>query len=412
MWESAFSYLRLCPLLIAILLAIVFSPPPDKPSLHSGPAEPVDPAYFGMHIHRAASNTAWPPVPFEEWRLWDAGVAWPQLEPERGKWDFARLDAYVTIAAEHHVEILLTLGLTPGWASSRPDEASAYGKGNAAAPLNLNDWEEYVRVVATRYKGRIHNYEIWNEPNVKGTFTGTAAELLKLSQSAYGELKSVDPTITVVSPSATAEDGVTWLDTFLAQGGCAYADVIGYHFYVTPAAPEAMIPLIRKVKESMRRRNCEDRPLWNTETGWAKPRAFSSEEEAAGYLMRTYQLNWLMDVRRCYWYAWDNHNWSTLDLTARDADRMTKAGAAYGVIHQWMVGGVLRSCSHRRSGIWICEVEREGSKDRIVWSEEGTADFTVPPAWRAQHISNWAGVTTEAGVHIKVGPAPVLLSEK
>ncbi len=128
-------------------------------------------------------------------------------------------------------------------------------------------------VVATRYKGVIHNYEIWNEPNVKGTFTGSPQAMLELSRAAYRILKSVDPTITVVSPAATADDGVSWLGEYLQKGGCAYADVIGYHFYVTPEPPEAMIPLIKKVDATIRRHDCENKPLWNTESGWAEPEA-------------------------------------------------------------------------------------------------------------------------------------------
>src|SRR5262249_13080787 len=153
----------------------------------------------------------WPPVAFSEWRLWDAGVTWAQLEPEPGKWQFDLLDRYTHLAAERHVDILLTLGLTPAWASARPEEPSAYGKGEAAEPRKLEDWERYVRTVATRYKGVIHNYEIWNEPNVKGTFTGSPQAMLQLGRVAYEVLKAVDPTVTVVSPSPTAEGGVAWL---------------------------------------------------------------------------------------------------------------------------------------------------------------------------------------------------------
>jgi hypothetical protein len=365
-----------------------------------------------MHIHHAASGTPWPAVPFAGWRLWDAGVTWPQLEPASGKWNFDLLDRYTHIAAQRNVEILLTLGSTPAWASARPDEPSAYGKGNAAEPRQLADWEQYVRVVATRYKGVIHNYEIWNEPNVKGTFTGSPQAMVELSRAAYRVLKSVDPTIIVVSPAATADDGVSWLGEYLQKGGCAYADVIGYHFYVTPEPPEAMIPLIKKVDATIRRHNCENKPLWNTESGWADPKRFSSDEEAAGYMMRTYMLNWLLGVQRCYWYAWDNHNWSTLDLTSRSANHITGAGAAYGVIHSWMIGSVLRSCERERSGVWICQLDRGSSSDRVIWSESGRQSFAIPLSWHVRTTTSWTAQSQPPTIPLNVGPAPVLLSSR
>ncbi len=393
----------------ALLIIVCSTIATSEPDSYAGPTYPVDAAFFGMHIHHAGAGTAWPAVPFGGWRLWDSGVAWPQLEPAPGKWNFELLDRYTQIAAGHHVDILLTLGLTPAWASARPDEPSAYAKGNAAEPRHLADWELYVRTVATRYKGVIHNYEIWNEPNVKGTFTGSTNTMLDLSRSAYRVLKSVDPTITVVSPSPTANDGVSWLSNYLQRGGCEYADVIGYHFYVTPKPPEEMLPLIKKVKATTRRRDCDDKPIWNTESGWAAPKRFSSEDEAAGYLMRTYLLNWLFGVQRCYWYAWDNHNWSTLDLTSRSRSQMTSAGAAYGVLHSWMLGAVIRSCERERSGVWICQLDLASSSSRVIWSENAQHSFDVPAWWHVRTITSWTGENQPLTIPLSVGPAPVLL---
>src|SRR5690242_2605874 len=64
--------------------------------------------YFGLHIHRVAQTqpwypygdkiTPWPSIKFGSWRLWDAYVGWPSLEPERGKWNFQTLDKYVSLA--------------------------------------------------------------------------------------------------------------------------------------------------------------------------------------------------------------------------------------------------------------------------------------------------------------------------
>src|SRR5512138_1206446 len=59
-----------------------------------GSARPVPREYFGMHIHRADSGTPWPAAHFGSWRLWDANVGWPELEPARGEWNFKQLDRY------------------------------------------------------------------------------------------------------------------------------------------------------------------------------------------------------------------------------------------------------------------------------------------------------------------------------
>src|SRR2546429_8360016 len=96
-------------------------------------------------LHHLPQPTPWPRVSFGSWRLWDAYVVWPNVEPQKGQWDFSHLDGYISLAESHSVEILLPLGLTPAWASSRPKEKSGYEPGNAAEPRNISDWSEYVR---------------------------------------------------------------------------------------------------------------------------------------------------------------------------------------------------------------------------------------------------------------------------
>ena len=62
-------------------------------ALVRSPTEQILVSYFGLHIHRIVQTqpwypkgdriTPWPSIKFGSWRLWDAYVAWPNLEPER-----------------------------------------------------------------------------------------------------------------------------------------------------------------------------------------------------------------------------------------------------------------------------------------------------------------------------------------
>src|SRR5262249_30178829 len=148
----------------------------------------------GLHFHRVddPKPTPWPSVSVPEWRLWDAGVTWPELEPSKGQWEFGRLDRYVSLARQHGTGILLTLGGSPPWASARPQVPSHYTPGFTAEPADLNDWRTYVRTVASRYKGRIQAYEIWNEPNLKDFWSGTTDQMLTLTKEAAEIIHSLD----------------------------------------------------------------------------------------------------------------------------------------------------------------------------------------------------------------------------
>lgn len=372
-------------------------------SLHN---EPVPASYWGMHIHDAAHG--WPTIPFAVWRLWDAEVAWPQLEPRDGAWQFERLDSYVALADQHHVRILLLLGLSPQWASARPEEHSTYKPGNAAPPASVRTWRNYVSTVASRYKGRIHEYELWNEPNSQAFYSGTIEEMVVLAREASQAIRSVDPAAIVVSPSATDAKGVAWLRQFLQAGGGKYVDVIGYHFYAGGKPPEAMLPLIEEVKQTVRDAGV-NKPIWNTETGWGTnlPTRASSMITglAPAYVARSYVINWLAGIERFYWYAWDNHWWVTLEMTDAHGKPAPAAGACEQV-RAWMLGKRLAYCDIDDSGTWACRLETDHSTEWVVWNPDRTATFRKPGTKLATALD---GRTTAVSAQIEVGPSPLLL---
>lgn len=368
-------------------------------------AQAVPDSYFGMHIHRADAGTAWPAARFGSWRLWDAYAGWPDIEPERGKWDFRRLDKYLAMAQLTGVEILLPLGRTPRWASSRPDEKSSYGPGQAAEPANLDNWRDYVRTVGLRYKGRIRAYEIWNEPNEAGFFSGGPEKLLALQREAYHILKEVDPANVLVMPAAV--HAYKWLEDYLALGGGQYADVIGYHFYVPKEAPEAMVREIKVVRSLMRKYGVGDKSLWNTETGWwiantdgtAEGAGVSASwkrlgpELAAAYVARALILGRWAGLGRFYWYAWDNRS---LGLIEPANKQLKPAGRAYATVRNWLTGNTLSGCEQSGS-VWSCTVtDSSGGTNWLVWATANGATWPIPSGWHAESLDSLDGQSIKA----------------
>lgn len=386
----------------------------------SPPAELIPASLFGMHIHRAASTTAWPGVPFASQRLWDASLTWRDLEPKRGEWQWDALDRAVKLDEEHGAGVLLDLGMTPEWAATRPGEDSPYGKGAASPPASLADWERHVTAVATRYRGRIHEYELWNEPNFTAFYTGTPQQLVDLSRTGYNVIKSVDKTATVASPAFSLEDdgGLRGLEQFLAAGGGAYADVIAVHLYVGTGSPEDHLQKIVRLKQLLAQYHLQAKPIWNTEMGWPKQKVFRDREEAAGYVARTYLLDWALGLQRVYWYAWDNTVWVSLVMVEKDEKTITLAAQAYASVQQWMVGWRMKFCDRDARGVWTCELQR-GSGSRagtasrtahIVWAETQHADWHAPVAWHAKNIDDLTGKTRLLGREaLPLGAEPVRL---
>ena len=377
------------------------------------PSAPLPRTFFGMHIHRP--DTIWPSLngSLGAVRIWDTAAQWADVNPAKGVFQWAVLDYHVSRARAHGADVIMTLGRTPRWASARPTEPSAYGPGQAAEPALDQYWQDWVRAVATRYQGKIRYWEIWNEPNDPAFFSGSAEKLVDLSRQAYTILKASDPQNQVLSPSPYE---ISYLDYYLSLGGGAVADVIGYHFYLDEA-PEALtdwyIPRVWAVLEA---HGQATKPLWNTEGGYLRPvipgPKTLSDDLGAAYLARTYLLNWAGGVSRFYFYAWDNHTTTNIELTAADDATLTTAGVAYRELAGWLLGARLTDLSVDESGVWIVSFDQAtGERAHIVWRPSATVPFAPPPAWNVQSARTLTGARRSlAGrTQLAVGLSPLLL---
>jgi hypothetical protein len=372
----------------------------------------VSDRYFGMHVGFVDPRTPWPAVPFGTWRLWDANVTWKDLEPKKDLWDFSRLDALVALGQQHKVDVILPLALTPRWASKRPNEPSAYTPGAAAPPIDINDWIDYVRTVAARYKGRIAYYEMWNEMNTTATWTGTAGEIVSLQQAAYTTLESIDPNAKFISASLTTSNGILLLSQLLKLGYANSADIIGYHFYVCPNQPEDIATLFSEVSSELRKYGVA-KPIWNTETGWLPPSKFTSEDQAAAMAVRALLVGRSSGIERFLWYEWDNQCCVTLFMTEVDNATPTRAALAYANLQKWLVGNVLGACEADGGGTWSCNLQFfDGRHGLILWNPQGRVAVNKKLSWTPAEVEDMYGNSTPAtGASLIVDQEPLMLCE-
>lgn len=395
------------------------------------PRTPVPMSYFGLHAHRLVLHvpsgtngilqSPWPSFPFGSLRLWDAYVTWPHLQPERDRWNFSTLDQHVELAAQKGIRLVVPLGLSPAWASARPAEKSNYAPGNAAEPASLDDWRVYVRTVVERYKGRVEAYELWNEINLSGFYSGDLKGMVELARIAYEEIKKVDPNARFLSPSFTTDNGVDWLDRYLSLGGGQYADVISYHFYTPKQTPEAIFPLAQRVRAILNKHGQDKKPLWNSEAGWwlrnltptprvgaAGPDWLALDQAASSaFVVRAFLLGWAAGLDRYYWYAWDNRDMGLYDISARTEK---PAANAYAQAVRWMTGNTMKACTQSRS-TWICTLyDARGKQLNIVWQTgEVPRRWEVPADWSGSTVESLSGETKPIGGTVELDSSPVLI---
>lgn len=119
-------------------------------------------------------------------------AGWAKTEKVKGVYDFAWLDAIIDDAVSRGLEPWVelsygnpiypgggTIFLKGGWPRSKEAIAA---------------WNRWTRAIAERYKGKVHQWEIWNEPdNVVRKNGGSASEIVDLAIASARIIKEVDP---------------------------------------------------------------------------------------------------------------------------------------------------------------------------------------------------------------------------
>jgi hypothetical protein len=370
-----------------------------------------------MHYSSVGDGSgSWPDAPVGFVRLWDTRTSWNYVEPSRGRWDFRVLDAAVANASAHGAEISLVLGQTPAWASSRPAEGGAYyGAGAAAPPASVADWWTYVNTVAARYRGRIASYEIWNEANLRGFFSGSVEQMVRLTRIGRDAVKRADPKASVLGPSVTLRTGTSYLIAFAKAGGYRYADVVDIHGYPEPAAgPEGGIALVEQARREISKYPGGRKPIWNTElnfglrtaAGGGGPTYLSSRRQAA-YVVRAYVLNWSHGVRRLAWYNWSTAPFLGIRMSA-GGQRASAPGAAFGTVQNWMRGR-MSPCTVGRYGVYDCTVRYSAHRwGSIRWMPNGTRLTHPPQGTFLRRGIGCAAKPTTAHTRVRIGYSPVV----
>ena len=360
---------------------------------------------FGFHIHQPFLH--WPTQSFNYWRVWDSGVDWARVEPQPGVFDFSLLDQFVALAEQHDIKLIYVLGNTPHWAATDPGHVGTQGlPGATSPPVNMQVWQNFIETLVTRYRGRIYAYEVWNEVDLPGYWTGSADQMLQMCRTAYLTIKQLDPAAFVLAPSLVAGNGIKYLSTFLHSGGANFTDAIPYHLYDTNRAPEAVIDFDQQAISAAQQFG---KPIWDTEFGWG-PWGSWTAPEAAAFLARSLILQSAQGITHIVWYAWDDRGpWVHLYLVGPDFLTPTSAATAFQQVTSWLIGSTL-SCALQNDGSWQCPVSHHGGSTRyIVWNPNGAMSFTVPSSWNVSTVTNLEGnVQSLQGGKVQISSSPVL----
>lgn len=238
-------------------------------------------------------------------------LSWAEVQPTRGVFDWTGPDKIVSEAALHHLHVLPIVDTTPTWASGASMSDPHW---ETAPPLHPSDYGKFAAEVAARYgvggsfwrhNPQLPQYlpagiELWNEENLGSL---EPVQYMAMLKSAYGRIKSVDRSMTVIvgglgpaggyndvlctrEPGSKGHSGRVWnpvnyLKALYVDGLHNHFDAIGWHpyFYYPHATAQGMLRYnycsawsqMAATRVSARSlmidRGDGDKPIWATEVG-------------------------------------------------------------------------------------------------------------------------------------------------
>ena len=245
-----------------------------------------------------------------------------------------KYDQIVDLTESYGLRLMVRLSNPPAWTRANPEA------GDNAPPDDLQDFDNYARAVATRYRGRITHYQVWNEPNIYpewGNNPIDPAGYAEMLCRAYAALKAVDPNIVVISGAIAptiALDGsrdlsdLVFLQALYDHGGGDCFDVLsaqGYGLRSGPSdrrlrATSVNIGRHSYYRDIMVRNGDAHKPIWLSEAAWnatldadLPPEQISlygnygnvTQEQAARYMPMLYdriQREWQWVGNVMYWF--------------------------------------------------------------------------------------------------------------
>jgi hypothetical protein len=247
-------------------------------------------------------------------------VEWSAVETRAGQFDWAELDAVVAAAIADNTRIMLSVQHAPPFYRSPT---------SGLFPSDPSTYRTFMQAVATRYRGKVQAYEIWNEENLSretGVGNVDPSHYLPILAAGSAGVRAGDPNATILlgAPSPTGAnipgqsiDDLQYLNQLYAlNGGEAkrYYDAISAHPSgfsnppdCTPQTPQCSLSgawnthpsffaftRVAQYRDAMMRNGEADKKIWFSEFGYCSGATPPAGYEYCKYLTPQNQADFLV----------------------------------------------------------------------------------------------------------------------
>lgn len=339
---------------------------------------------------------------------------------------------------------------TPQWASINPERGRPVDRPQGLdLPYNdpKNHWGQFVRKLATRHKGVVDHWVVWNEPDlfdpaIRYTWDASYEEYFQLLKVAYLNIKEVNSQGKVIAggfaywydkefnrpPYLGPLFEIIGRDPDAARNN-HYFDIVSVHAYSAPLNAYAE-PLV--MRDILEQRNVK-KPIWISESNAVPyddplnpvPTAFlgATLDQQASYVIQSMALALAAGVERYAMYkmvdevaenARELYGLVRNDRSLKPAYVAYQVGATYfsnakSAVFSWpgsaevptkeQIKAVWSSNDNRPQFIWPAQVsqvtmERGRNRTTVVWNNSPSpVTFQVPASARQATLVNKYGKT-------------------
>jgi Glycosyl hydrolases family 39 len=219
-------------------------------------------------------------------------VLWSDVEATRGVFDNVLMasyqDQFARLNAAGVRPVLVVMG-APSWANGSSDRF--------VPPRSAAEFGAFTGALASRLRGKVAAYEVWNEPDEAAFWHGSAPDVAKytaLLKAAHSAIKAADPS-TLVIAGPTTGNNYDWIDGLYNNGAKGSFDAIAVHtdtacldrgpdFFYREGGRIGQYSFLgyQTVHGVMAAHGDGNTPIWMTELGWSSTNKTCSRGQWAG----------------------------------------------------------------------------------------------------------------------------------
>jgi CubicO group peptidase (beta-lactamase class C family) len=202
--------------------------------------------------------------------------SWNGIEPEQGRYDFRFWDELVARAAKHGIDLIPYVAYTPKWAART--EQDFYRQ----PPRDPQFYADFLYALVSRYRGRVRSWEIWNEPDNKDYWTGSAEEFADFVVPAARRIREADPNARIILGGMANGPSPFFRAIIETHHVDRLVDVVALHAYPESWLNERAETIFDEWVPAMRKLVDPRVPLWLNEMGYADYRYKPGEASIYG----------------------------------------------------------------------------------------------------------------------------------